>query len=330
MQPKYSVIIPIYNAESTLNRCLDSLLMEQYPDMELILVNDGSKDSSLKICRYYADQFNNVCVIDKENGGVSTARNAGLDAASGRFVLFVDSDDSAMPGFFSTIDRVYASSQGDLIQFSLRYEDGKQTWDRRYSPLNVSSRETMMPHVVNAICRKTLNGPVAKLYRRDLLEKHHIRFPVGASVAEDRVFNIHYSFYIQSYIVSEEVLYVINMENEQSLTRGRHADLQQQFDITDEYFYQALAKASIPESEKEQYRRAINFGDCRGIYHNAKLMIQDRERWLTRQHKLGLICDEINHRHMKYPKTRYCTLITLPVRLRLTPVIDAIAWKLTH
>ena len=78
------------------------------------------------------------------------------------------------------------------------------------------------------------------------------------------------------------------------------------------------------------YRRAANFGDCRYIYHEAKLMFADRVGWLERQKRLGKLCDAINRRHMKYPNTRYCTLITLPVRLRLTCVIDAIAWKLTR
>ena len=257
MQPKYSVIVPVYNAERTLRRCVDSLLAERYPDMELILVNDGSKDASLKICRDYADRFENVRVIDKENGGVSTARNAGLDAAGGSFVLFVDSDDFVMPGFFLTIDQIQSSSNADFIQFSYCFDDSSQIRESRLGPLIVSTRKEIIPLIVNAICRKTLNSPWAKLYKRDLLEAHHIRFPVGASVAEDRVFNIHYSFYIQSYVVSEEVLYVVDTGNENSLTRGRHADLQRQFDITDEYFYQALNdaltayKAAKQESRKQ-------------------------------------------------------------------------------
>ena len=88
--PKYSVIIPVYNAEKTLHRCVDSLLNQNYTDMELVLVNDGSSDRSLEICREYQGCDSRVCVIDKPNGGVSTARNAGLHAAAGTYVLFVD------------------------------------------------------------------------------------------------------------------------------------------------------------------------------------------------------------------------------------------------
>ena len=102
---KYSVIIPVYNAEKTLRRCLDSLLSQPYPDCELILVNDGSSDESGIICKEYAAKHRQVCVVDKENGGVSSARNAGLDRASGKYVVFVDSDDYVADNFFSLLDQ---------------------------------------------------------------------------------------------------------------------------------------------------------------------------------------------------------------------------------
>ena len=327
---KYSVIIPVYNAEKTLNRCIDSLLAEQYSDMEMILVNDGSKDSSGEICRNYAAEHSEISYIEKGNGGVSTARNAGLDTASGEFILFVDSDDYVMPGFFSILDESLKKSSADLIQFSYCFDNGTEKRDRIYTPKSAFSREQVFPMLIDAICRKSINGPVAKLYRRELIEAYHIRFPEGASVAEDRAFNIHYSFYVQSYAVSEHVLYIVSTENQNSLTRGRGRNLQKDFAITGNYFLTSLQRAPIPESEKEQYRRAVNFGSCRFIYHEAKQLFWNRVGWLERQKRLGKLCDEINRQKMKYPKTRYCTLITLPVRLRLTMVIDAMAWKLTR
>ena len=125
-------------------------------------------------------------------------------------------------------------------------------------------------------------------------------------------------------------MYCVNTENEHSLSRRRHPDLQQQFEITGNYLKQALQDAPIQASEKEQYQRAVNFGECRGIYHDAKLLHQDRVGWLERQKRLGEICYNINKKHMKYPGNTYCKLRAMPVKLRLTPVIDLIAWKLTH
>lgn len=326
---KYSVIIPVYNAEKTIRRCMNSLLNGRH-DAEIILVNDGSTDLSGEICERCTVEHSNIKYISKENGGVSTARNTGLDVATGQYVLFVDSDDYVAPEFFSILDQALENAPCDLIQFSSCYFDGLTKRDRQYESLVVETREQLMPHIVNAICKKTINGPVAKLYRRDIIDDNHIRFPEGASVAEDRVFNIKYSFFIQSYAVSDQILYCISTENDDSLTRGRQNNLKQQFEITGNYFREALSAAPVSEEEKEQYQQAYNFGDCRSIYHDAKLMHLDHVSWVQRQKQLGKLCDEINRKHMRYPKSRYCTLVTLPVRLRLTPVIDTIAWKLTH
>lgn len=327
---KYSVIIPVYNAEKTLHRCIDSLLTEPCSAAEIILVNDGSRDSSGSICREYAEKHSNIRCIDKENGGVSTARNAGLDLASGDFVLFVDSDDYVLPGFFSILDDALRKSPCDLVQFSYCFDDGTEKRNRIYAPKAAFSREQALPMLIDAICRKSINTPWAKVYRRKIVDANHIRFPQGASVAEDRAFNIHYSFYIQSYSVSDQVLYCVSTENPNSLTRGRNQDLQKDFQITGRYIQDSLQRSPIPESEKEQYRRAVNFGECRFIYHEAKQLFWDHIGWLERQKRLGKMCDAINGKRMKYPQTRYSTLITLPVRLRLTPVIDVIAWKLTR
>ena len=91
--PKVSVIIPVYQVENFLRRCVDSVLGQTLPDIEIILVDDGSPDQCPEICDAYAESHDNVRVIHKENGGLSSARNAGMRAASGKYVLFVDSDD---------------------------------------------------------------------------------------------------------------------------------------------------------------------------------------------------------------------------------------------
>lgn len=330
MPLKYSVIIPVYNAEKTLCRCVDSLLAEQYSNVEIILVNDGSTDRSGEICQAYADKEKNIRYIGKENGGVSTARNAGLDIATGEYVLFVDSDDYVAQDYFSTIDSICGETPADLIQFSYRDDSGNHDLDAIYSPMYVQTRNLLMPKITDAICKKTINGPVTKLYKREIIEQHHLRFPVGVSVGEDRVFNIVYTFYIQSYAVTEKTVYIVNTENEHSLTRGRHNNLQHQFKITDRYFDRALDAAPLSEHEKDSYRRAANFSKCRSIYHDAKLMHQDKLTWFARQKRLGRLCDKINKKHMKYPNTFFCRLFSIPVQLRLTPVIDAVAWKLTH
>ena len=96
-----SIIVPIYNAQNYLNRCLDSLLAQTLEDIEIILINDGSKDDSLAICRAYEEKDSRIIVIDQKNAGVSAARNAGLDRASGQYVGFVDPDDWVEPDMYA-------------------------------------------------------------------------------------------------------------------------------------------------------------------------------------------------------------------------------------
>ena len=103
--PKISVIIPIYRVEQYLCKCVESVLTQTYHDLEIILVDDGSPDGCGKICDEYAERDERVKVIHKPNGGVASARNAGLDAATGEWIGWVDSDDWTEPALFETLLR---------------------------------------------------------------------------------------------------------------------------------------------------------------------------------------------------------------------------------
>ncbi len=121
---KYSVIIPVYNAEKTLRRCVDSLLNQLREDTEIILVNDGSTDGSGALCEVYAASDFRIHYLSKSNGGVSSARNAGLDAAQGKFVIFVDSDDYVGPTLFVENETLQQEADWDLISFSHAIDSG--------------------------------------------------------------------------------------------------------------------------------------------------------------------------------------------------------------
>lgn len=116
--PKISVIIPVYNAESTLRRCLDSVLAQTFTDFECLLINDGSKDKSGEICDEYAAGDSHIRVFHKGNGGPSAARNFGLDKAAGRYVMFIDSDDYLLENnAFSRLVRYADERELDILRF---------------------------------------------------------------------------------------------------------------------------------------------------------------------------------------------------------------------
>ena len=109
-----SVIVPVYNAEKYLHRCVDSILTQTFDNFELLLINDGSNDNSGVICDEYALKDSRVRVFHKENGGVSSARNLGLDNSKGEWIAFCDADDYALPTFLSTYDELINIHNADL------------------------------------------------------------------------------------------------------------------------------------------------------------------------------------------------------------------------
>ena len=112
--PKISVIVPIFNGEKYLCRCIDSILYQTFDDFELILINDGSSDNCAAICNEYMEKDTRIKVIHQENRGVSAARNAGLDIANGDYISFVDSDDYVYPQYLEYLYRAIIESDADI------------------------------------------------------------------------------------------------------------------------------------------------------------------------------------------------------------------------
>lgn len=121
MSPRFSVVIPVYKVEKYLRQCLDSVLAQSYTDFEIVVVDDGSPDNCPAICDAYATSDSRVTVIHKENGGLSDARNAGLLAATGEYVIFMDSDDYYLStDLFTEIDAKIAETACDAVFFQYR------------------------------------------------------------------------------------------------------------------------------------------------------------------------------------------------------------------
>ena len=121
--PAVSIIVPVYNTERFLNRCIDSVLAQTYSDWELLLVDDGSTDSSGSICDEYATQDSRIRVFHKENGGVSSARNLGLDYARGEWITFVDSDDYIAPDMIEKLYETQKRNNADITVCGYRWVD---------------------------------------------------------------------------------------------------------------------------------------------------------------------------------------------------------------
>ncbi len=186
MQPLISVIIPIYNMEQYLARCLDSVLNNTYRNLEVICIDDGSKDSSLEILREYEKRDSRIVVIAKENGGVSSARNAGLDRASGRYVAFIDPDDFVHPQYFSRLLDAILQSGAEVSCCGFKtVEEGEelpaapeQLGDVSESARVLSALQLFKNHELRSYC-------CGKLFDADILSD--IRFR-NMNYSEDSVF----------------------------------------------------------------------------------------------------------------------------------------------
>ena len=110
-----SVIVPVYNLEKVVNRCLDSLIKQTYTNLEIIVIDDGSTDQSLAICQQYVNEDERITVLSKKNGGVSSARNMGLDRCNGEIIVFVDSDDFVLPDYIESIVKAFEANDADII-----------------------------------------------------------------------------------------------------------------------------------------------------------------------------------------------------------------------
>lgn len=178
--PKVSIIIPVYKAEEYLPKCLDSILLQTFEDWECILIDDGSPDDSARICDEYAARDNRFIVVHKVNGGVSSARNFGLDKAIGEYVMFVDSDDIIAN---STLYKCYSQASSNNIDF-LQY-----SLTRNCDDLGIIKGSTMPMSIQKYIEEKFLIvGIGGSFVKRSIIEEYHIRFNESLRLAEDLIF----------------------------------------------------------------------------------------------------------------------------------------------
>ena len=201
-----SVIVPVYNTEKYLHRCIDSILAQTYTDFELLLIDDGSSDSSGAICDEYATKDSRVRVFHKENGGVSSARNLGLDNAKGEWVAFCDSD-----------DYVYSSwlQNYSIIENEVIYDfvcQGIDTDKPLYPTTNLCSYgldfKGGVSECINELHKVKLLGYLHnKVFRLSIINDNSIRFDIRLDFREDEVFVIQYLLYCKNIISVSQIGY---------------------------------------------------------------------------------------------------------------------------
>lgn len=216
--PRITVIIPIYNAESILRRCLDSILAQTFTDFECLLIDDGSKDRSGEICDEYARKDSRVKVFHKENGGVSSARNVGLDNARGEWVTFVDSDDWTGERLLSNlISHTNNNPNVELVISFSEYIFSNGHREENYNARMVDKANFQI--LFSEYDMSWHTGPWAKLYCKQVIDSKNLRFSENMNIGEDAVFFYSYLSQIDGLYVSSDTDYKYNVDTEGSLTK---------------------------------------------------------------------------------------------------------------
>jgi len=195
-KPKVSIIVPIYNAEEELRKSVDSILAQTEKNIEIILVDDGSKDQSLKICEQYAEMDSRIRIIHQENAGVSAARNRGISIAIGEYIGFVDSDDWIDCEMYESLLREAKKTGADIVMCDARtvYENGKIQMDTitQLSRNQILKKSDFTPSLLLEMAGSACRCIYKNNRYNDKLQKHNTPlFPLGVKFSEDRIFNLY-------------------------------------------------------------------------------------------------------------------------------------------
>lgn len=211
---KVSIIIPVYNVESYLDECVKSVLKQTFEDFEIILVNDGSTDFSGEMCKTYQEIDKRIRVLHKENGGLSSARNVGIDNAKGEYLVFIDSDDAVHPDYLNTLISLAEKYSADLVVCGF-IKSERCVWQ-------ICDEKVEIRTGTEILCRINDNDVVMtvtwnKLYHRKFFDDFSIRFPEG-KIHEDMFFTPQIFLHAQKMVISNKKLYFYRQRSNSIMT----------------------------------------------------------------------------------------------------------------
>lgn len=258
MIPTVSIIVPVYNAERTIRRCIESILNQEYTDFELLLVDDGSLDASGAICDEYAARDSRVQVFHKANSGVSSSRNLALDRAQGTYLQFLDSDDWITPDATRSLVRAMEDGPCDMVISDFYRVVGERVCQKGdIDEDGIMTREEFAAHMMEAPADFYYGVLWNKLYRRSIVEAHHLRMDPEISWCEDFMFNLEYIRYAQLFrAIQIPIYYYVKTKGSlasQSLTISQTVKMK----LTVFEYYHRFFKTVLDEEEYEKCRLKV-------------------------------------------------------------------------
>ncbi|HOV37303.1 MAG TPA: glycosyltransferase family 2 protein [Spirochaetales bacterium] len=287
--PEVSIIVPVYNVEKYIHRCVDSILAQTFTDFECILIDDGSPDNCPAICDEYAQKDSRVKVIHQKNAGVSAARNVGLEAATGKWIGFVDSDDWIENNYiYELID-----FNADLVISGYKEYVKNKLFIRTYKYLFLKKNEFFRyfdffrnTQDLNYI----LHSPISKLYKKEILLENNIFFDKRISLGEDYIFNLQYFLKCENIIIKPFSSYNYNridnsLSNVLSLTKEKIINLLYIVDYTKNYVINNIYIINKKQSYEKYYYTTIYFV----LYYGLDIILNDKKLYLLIKKQISII-----------------------------------------
>lgn len=258
MRPMVSIIVPIYNAEQYLRRCVDSILNQEYTDFELLLVNDGSTDASGDICEEYGDRDPRVIVIQKENTGVSDSRNRALDRARGKYLQFLDSDDWITPDATRLFVRAAEEYGCDMVISDFYRVVGERLSTKGdIEEEGVLTREEFAAHMMENPADFYYGVLWNKLYRRDIVEEHNLRMDTDINWCEDFMFNLEYIRYAKVFYALHAPIYYYVKRKGSLASQGINISKTVKMKLNVFEYYNNFYKHVLEEEDYEKNRLQV-------------------------------------------------------------------------
>ena len=253
-----SIVVPIYNAEQYLRRCVDSILNQEYTDFELLLVNDGSTDASGDICEEYGDQDPRVIVIQKENTGVSDSRNRALDRARGKYLQFLDSDDWITPDATRLFVRAAEEYGCDMVISDFYRVVGERLSTKGdIEEEGVLTREEFAAHMMENPADFYYGVLWNKLYRRDIVEEHNLRMDTDINWCEDFMFNLEYIRYAKVFYALHAPIYYYVKRKGSLASQGINISKTVKMKLNVFEYYNNFYKHVLEEEDYEKNRLQV-------------------------------------------------------------------------
>lgn len=258
MKPAVSIIIPVYNGEQTLERCVESVLKQEYEDFEVLLVNDGSTDGTREICDRYAQRDERVVAIHKENSGVSDSRNLAIAQARGEYLQFLDGDDWITPDATKLLVRAAKEHQSDLVIADFYRVIGERLSHKGAIETDGEmNRDTFVTCMMEKPADFYYGVLWNKLYRRDLIIEHQLQMNPQISWCEDFMFNLEYIRHANNFYALHTPIYYYVKTKGSLASQGMNLSKTIKMKLTVFSYYNDFYKNVLDEEEYEKKRLQV-------------------------------------------------------------------------